>query len=105
MIDGMGGSNSANYAAFKQYCYTAYTALRKSSNLILNLFALMTDANIPDIRAEPDKAVEKVRERFALGLSEEEAIRAFEALIGDSVGRVVPYLMDGIHDLMQRIKS
>ena len=105
MIEGMGGSNSPNYAAFKQYCFTAYTTLRNHSNLILNLFALMIDANIPDIKLEPDKAVEKVRERFNLGVGEEEAIRSFEALLGDSVGRVFPVVVDRIHDLMQRIKS
>ena len=105
MIDGMGGSSHPNYASFKQYCFTAYSALRKSSNLILNLFALMIDANIPDIRAEPDKAVEKVRERFALGGSEEEAIRGFEGMLEDSMKRVLPYVLDGIHGFMQRIKS
>jgi phosphatidylinositol 3-kinase len=102
MVDGMGGVKSANFAAFQQYCFTAYTTLRKSSSLILNLFALMTDANIPDIRAEPDKVVEKVRERFALGLSEEEAIKGFGALIEDSLSRLVPYIMDWTHDLVQR---
>ncbi|MCJ1383609.1 Phosphatidylinositol (PI) 3-kinase [Xylographa soralifera] len=101
MVDAMGGSDSANYASFKQYCFTAYTTLRKSSNLILNLFALMTDANIPDIRAEPDKAVEKIRERFALGVSEEEAIRGFEALIEDSVGRLFPQFIDMVHRMFQ----
>lgn len=101
MVDAMGGSDSAAYARFKQYCFTAYTTLRKSSNLILNLFALMTDANVPDIRAEPDKAVEKIRERFALGVSEEEAIRGFEALIEDSVGRLFPQIIDIVHRMFQ----
>lgn len=102
MLDGMGGPKSPNYAAFKQYCFTAYLTLRKSSSLILNLFALMTDANIPDILAEPDKVVEKVRERFMLGLGEEEAMRGLGGLIEDSLTALVPYLMDGIHDLVQR---
>lgn len=31
------------------------------SNLILNLFSLMVDANIPDIALEPDKTVKKVQ--------------------------------------------
>ena len=30
------------------------------ANLILNLFALMVDANVPDIALEPDKTVKKV---------------------------------------------
>ena len=70
VIDGMGGSTSEQYKQFKQYCFTAYTTLRKSSNLILNLFSLMVDANIPDIKLEPDKVVLKVKERFHLEMSE-----------------------------------
>lgn len=38
------------------------------SNLILNLFSLMVDANIPDIALEPDKTVKKVRWLVALAL-------------------------------------
>src|SRR5947207_12184192 len=60
MVDGMGGTSSPYYSQFKSFCFTAYTTLRKSSNLILNLFSLMVDANIPDILFEPDKAVIKV---------------------------------------------
>lgn len=32
----------------------------RSANLVLNLFSLMVDANIPDIVLEPDKTVKKV---------------------------------------------
>ena len=35
----------------------------RSANLILNLFALMVDANVPDIALEPDKTVKKVSGR------------------------------------------
>ncbi|KAI9879622.1 MAG: Phosphatidylinositol (PI) 3-kinase [Pleopsidium flavum] len=105
MVDGMGGVKSPHYAAFKQYCFTAYTTLRKSSNLILNLFSLMVDANIPDIKLEPDKAVLKVKDRFHLEMSEEEAIRHFEVLIGDSVNALFPVIIDRIHDIMQNWKS
>ena len=105
MVEGMGGLKSANFAAFQQYCFTAYAALRKSSSLILNLFALMTDANIPDIKVEPDKVVEKVRERFALSLTEEEAMNEFRALIDDSLSRIVPQIIDGIHEWMQKYRG
>ena len=105
MIEGMGGEASPHYQAFKQYCFTAYTTLRKSSNLILNLFALMVDANIPDIRLEPDKAVLKVKERFHLELSEEEAIRHFEALIQDSVTAFFPVVIDRLHGLVQHWRA
>ena len=34
MVDGMGGASSEQYRQFKQYCFTAYTTLRKSSKSI-----------------------------------------------------------------------
>lgn len=105
MIDGMGGASSPYYSMFKQYCFTAFTTLRKSSNLILNLFALMVDANIPDIRIEPDKVVLKVKERFCLELSEEEAIRFFEKLIEDSSQAFMPVVIDRLHGLVQRFSA
>ena len=118
MVEGMGGSTSNHYQAFKSYCFTAYAALRKSSNLILNLFALMVDANITDIRlmnregnnqrgdgAGGSIVVEKVRERFHLEMTEEEAMRHFEALIADSVGAIFPVVIDAIHNMMQGLKA
>ncbi|KAF9894558.1 Phosphatidylinositol (PI) 3-kinase [Aspergillus nanangensis] len=101
MVEGMGGATSPLYLQFKQYCFTAYTALRKSANLILNLFSLMVDANIPDIRVEPDKAVWKVKERFNLEMTEEEAIAHFDQLIGDSVNAIFGVVIDRLHDLVQ----
>ena len=105
MVEGMGSSTSPHYAAFKSYCFTAYTTLRKSSNLILNLFSLMVDANIPDIKVEPQHVVEKVRERFHLEMSEEEAMRHFEGLIIDSVGSIFPVVIDTIHNMMQGLRA
>ncbi|CAD6502058.1 BgTH12-02301 [Blumeria graminis f. sp. triticale] len=105
MVDGMGGSNSTQYAQFKQYCFTAYTTLRKCSNLILNLFSLMVDANIPDIRIEPDKVVLKVKERFHLELSEEEAIRHFDTLIEDSTSAIFPIVIDRLHGFVQHFRA
>ena len=105
MVEGMGSSTSSHYAAFKSYCFTAYTTLRKSSNLILNLFSLMVDANIPDIKVEPGRVVEKVRERFHLEMTEEEAMRHFEGLIVDSVGSIFPVVIDTIHNMMQGLRA
>ena len=105
MVEGMGSSTSPHYADFKSYCFTAYTTLRKSSNLILNLFSLMVDANIPDIKVEPQRVVEKVRERFHLEMTEEEAMRHFEGLIVDSVGSIFPVVIDTIHNMMQGLRA
>ncbi|KAK3363487.1 kinase-like domain-containing protein [Lasiosphaeria hispida] len=105
MVDCMGGSGSEHYRQFKQYCFLAYSALRKNSNLILNLFSLMVDANIPDIKLEPDKAVFKVKERFHLELSEEEAIRALERIIDDSLSALVPVVIDKLHEIVQHFRA
>jgi phosphatidylinositol 3-kinase len=59
MVEGMGGQNSQHYTEFKQYCCEAYNILRKSANLILNLFSLMIDANIQDIN-QGERSVLKV---------------------------------------------
>lgn len=98
MVECMGGVDSKQYEQFKEYCFMAYTALRKSSNLILNLFSLMVDANIPDIRLEPDKAVLKVRERFHLEMSDEEATAYFGRVIEDTMSALAPVLIDKLHE-------
>ncbi|KAK5018073.1 Phosphatidylinositol (PI) 3-kinase [Cryomyces antarcticus] len=110
MVEGMGGPTGpsnphSKFGEFKQYCFTAFTTLRKSSNLILNLFALMQDANIPDIKLEPDKAVLKVKERFKLEMGEEEAIAFFEGLISDSVSAVMPVVIDRLHGFVQHWRA
>lgn len=105
MVDCMGGSSSEHYRQFKQYCFLAYSALRKNSNLILNLFSLMVDANIPDIKLEPDKAVLKVKDRFHLELNEEDAIRHLERIIDDNLNALVPVVIDKLHELVQAFRA
>jgi phosphatidylinositol 3-kinase len=105
MVDCMGGSNSEHYRQFKQYCFLAYSALRKNCNLILNLFSLMVNANIPDIKLEPDKAALKVKERFHLELSEEEAIRHLERIMDDNLNALVPVVIDKLHELVQAFRA
>ena len=106
MVDCMGGSNSEHYRQFKQYCFLAYSALRKNCNLILNLFTLMANANIPDIKLEPDKAALKVKERFHLELSEEDdAIRHLERIMDDNLNALVPVVIDKLHELVQAFRA
>ncbi|KAF9314551.1 Phosphatidylinositol (PI) 3-kinase [Podila horticola] len=98
MVEAMGGIDSVHYQSFLSYSFTAYNILRKSANLILNLFGLMVDANIPDIKTEPDKAVWKVEERFQLNLSDDEAIKFFQNLIKESLGAFFPGIIDAVHE-------
>ncbi|GAA5933309.1 hypothetical protein JCM10213_001246 [Rhodosporidiobolus nylandii] len=99
MVDAMGGMQSPHYARFKSLCYTGFTTLRKNANLLINLVALMIDGNIPDIKLEPDKAVMKVQDKFLLNLSEEEAIKEFEALLNDT--SYFSSVLDRIHSVAQ----
>jgi phosphatidylinositol 3-kinase len=105
MVEAMGGTNSEHYRQFTQYCYLAYAALRKSSNLILNLFSLMVDANIPDIKLEPDKAVVKVKERLQLELNEENALRHLARVIDDNLYAYAPVMIDRLHAMTQAFRA
>ncbi|KAF2278021.1 phosphatidylinositol 3-kinase [Westerdykella ornata] len=105
MIDGMGGAQHPNYAQFKEYAFTAFTTLRKSSSLLLNLFALMQEANIPDIMIEREGSVRKVQERMWLDKTEEVAVRDFGALVEESVQSYTAVVIDRVHDFMQFLKK
>ncbi|KAG7241549.1 hypothetical protein INR49_025469 [Caranx melampygus] len=89
---------SEQYQEFRKQCYTAFLHLRRYSNLILNLFSLMVDANIPDIALEPDKTVKKVQDKFRLDLSDEEAVHYMQSLIDESVGALFAAVVEQIHN-------
>lgn len=97
MVDGMGGAQSPHYMRFKNYCFTAFTILRKSANLMINLVALMVDANIPDIKHRD--VHEQIQEKFRLDLTEEEALKHFETLLNET--SYITAVFDAIHDLAQ----
>ncbi|KAF8183954.1 atypical/PIKK/PI3K protein kinase [Pholiota molesta] len=101
MVDGMGGAQSPHYARFKNFCFTAFTILRKSTNLILNLVTLMVDANIPDIKHRD--VHEQLQEKFRLDLTEEEAIKHFEILLNET--SYITVMLDRFHDLAQYWRS
>eukprot|EP01018_Ginkgo_biloba_P009326 Gb_01861 [translate_table: standard] len=97
MVEAMGGAESQYYGRFKSYCCEAYNILRKSSNLILNLFHLMAGASIPDIASDPEKGILKLQEKFRLDLDDEESVQFFQTLINDSVSALFPQMVETIH--------
>ncbi|OWM76069.1 phosphatidylinositol 3-kinase, root isoform [Punica granatum] len=97
MVEAMGGMESQYYTRFKTYCCEAYNILRKSSNLILNLFYLMAGSNIPDIASDPEKGILKLQEKFNLDLDDEACIHFFQGLITDSVNALFPQMVETIH--------
>lgn len=111
MVEGLGGTTSPQYAQFKQYCFTAFTTLRKSSPLVLNLFSLMVQSSVQDVRMVEEQmgglggAVGKVRERFHLDVSEEEAVRLLDQVLADSVNAVFGVVIDRLHELVQNWRA
>ncbi|KAH8919649.1 phosphatidylinositol 3-kinase [Atractiella rhizophila] len=103
MVEAMGGQSSTHFQKFKHLSYTAFIGLRKNANLILNLVSMMVDANIPDIRLEPDKAVSKMQDKFRLDLGEEEAIKYFETLLNEN--SYLTLVFDRIHQTAQYFRT
>ncbi|CAA9996102.1 unnamed protein product [Nesidiocoris tenuis] len=101
MVEGMGGVQSEHYHEFRKQCYTAFLHLRRHASLILNLFSLMTDASVPDIALEPDKAVKKVQDKLRLDLSDEEAVHYLQNLLDMSVTAVMAALVEQLHKFAQ----
>ena len=101
MIDAMGGTNSEHFTDFRKLCYTSFLHLRRSANLILNLFSLMVDANVPDIALEPDKTVKKVQDKFRLDLTDEEAVHYMQSLIDVSASATMAALLEQMHKIAQ----
>ncbi|GLU21630.1 hypothetical protein SLE2022_377590 [Rubroshorea leprosula] len=97
MVEAMGGAERHYYTRFKSYCCEAYNILRKSSNLILNLFHLLAGSNIPDIASDPEKGILKLQEKFRLDLDDEACIHFFQDLINESVSALFPQMVETIH--------
>ncbi|KAF9671528.1 hypothetical protein SADUNF_Sadunf12G0056900 [Salix dunnii] len=97
MVEAMGGAESPYYTRFKSYCCEAYNIIRKSSNLILNLFHLMAGSNIPDIASDPEKGILKLQEKFRLDMDDEACIHFFQDLINESVSALFPQMVETIH--------
>ncbi|CAF2040491.1 BnaA09g14140D [Brassica napus] len=97
MVEAMGGAESQYYTRFKSYCCEAYNILRKSSNLILNLFYLMAGSTIPDIASDPEKGILKLQEKFRLDMDDEACIHFFQDLINESVSALFPQMVETIH--------
>ena len=105
MVDAMGGAGSQQYQRFKSLCFVSFTNLRKSANLIFNLFALVVGTNIHDIALEPDKVVSKVQERFRLDLNDEEAMQYMSVLLDESMSAFFPQVMEQLHKVAQLWRS
>lgn len=97
MIEAMGGQGSDYYKQFRMYACEAYNILRKRADLILSLFHLMAGASIEAIRADPEKAILKLQDKFRLDFDDEAAVEWMQGLINESATALLPQIVETTH--------
>jgi phosphatidylinositol 3-kinase len=65
----------------------------------------MLNAGIPDIAIEPDKTVQKLRDKLKLELDDEEAVKHMQFVIDQSVSSFMARLAENMHSIAQWAKS
>lgn len=65
----------------------------------------MLNAGIPDIAIEPDKTLQKLREKLKLDLDDEEAVKHMQSIIDQSVSSFMARVSENIHSIAQWAKS
>ena len=108
MINGMGGWNSDNFCQFLSLACAAFLTLRRPENVrhLLSLIRLLEGCGLPDLEHTQtiETAIQGVRDRLKLDLSDEEAIVFMEKLIQDSCSSKMWIAVDAIHSLAQKLK-
>lgn len=103
MIHGMGGKDSDNYARFLSLAAASFLALRRPEavRVLLSLVRLMEFSCVPDISENQStaKAVEGMRDRLRLDLTDGEAIAYMESLMESSLGSKMWLAVDAMHSL------
>ena len=67
------------------------------SRLQLYSSELMLDAGIPDIAIEPDKTLQKLRERMRLDLNDMDAIKHFQLVTDQAISSVTARISENMH--------
>ena len=99
MVDYMGGENSENYKKFKQKCVNAYLILRENARTIVNMFYLMIDSQIPQVKDL--ECLRKLHEQFAPGLTKDQAETKFLKELENSLNNYISEIQDKFHELKQ----
>jgi len=106
MINGMGGWKSDNFCKFLSLACAAFLTLRRPENVrhLLSLIRFLEGCGLPDLEITQtiETAIQGVRTRLKLDLSDEEAITFMEELIQDSCSSKMWIAVDAIHSLAQK---
>ncbi|KAG9010493.1 phosphatidylinositol-4- kinase [Tulasnella sp. JGI-2019a] len=79
MVVLMGGRASQGYALFQQLCVKAFLAIRPHAEQLIETIHLMLGADFPSFKGEP--TIKRLRDRFALGLTERAAAEFMMAIV------------------------
>ena len=82
MVILMGGRYSQGYAMFQHLTVKAFLALRPYADQLVNTVRLMLDTGLPSFKGEG--TIKRLRERFALGMSERSAAGLMMSVVKDA---------------------
>lgn len=106
MVNGMGGWKSDNFCQFLSLTSAVFLTLRRPENVrhLLSLVRLMEGCGLPDLDETQnlESALQGLRNRMQLDLTDEEAISFMEKLIEDSCSSKMWIAVDAIHSLARR---
>ncbi|KAI0256980.1 atypical/PIKK/PI4K protein kinase [Lactifluus subvellereus] len=99
MVVLMGGRNSQGYALFQQLCVAAFLALRPHAPQLIAIVQLMLGTGLPSFKGEG--TIRRLRDRFALGLSERHAADFMMTIVKNAHENV----RSTVYDEFQRVSA
>eukprot|EP01059_Diplonema_ambulator_P006316 TRINITY_DN16053_c0_g1_i2.p1 TRINITY_DN16053_c0_g1~~TRINITY_DN16053_c0_g1_i2.p1 ORF type:complete len:875 (+),score=168.21 TRINITY_DN16053_c0_g1_i2:71-2695(+) len=110
MVDAMGGTESARFNEFKKLCCGSFNIIRKHAALIINMMAMMVDANIPDLTSDirttknPYAKIQAVEDKMRLDLNDAEATNYFLDILNEALNSIFSRIGDWAHIKAGRFK-
>lgn len=99
MVTLMGGRYSQGYALFVQLTVKAFMAIRPHTEQLVETVRLMLGTGLPSFKGEP--TIQRLRDRFAPGLSERQAAEWMMNIVKDAHGNV----RSTVYDEFQRVRK
>lgn len=99
MVVLMGGRYSQGYQLFQQLTVKAFLAIRPHADQLVSTVQLMLDTGLPSFKGEP--TIKRLRDRFALGLTERQAAEWMMSIIRNAHENV----RSTAYDEFQRVRS
>ena len=99
MVDCMGGIFSENFKKFSQKSLNAFLILREHARTIVNMFYLMIDSEIPQMK--DINYLKELYERFSPNLTKEQAKEKFFKELEEAIYSLYPEIREKLHKLRQ----